>query len=342
MPDLSRWNVRGPVETLRTESAEWDLATEAWNAPRAFNMIRFRPDGRISETEYHNPDGSIFRTINLYDEAGRIRESRFHSNDTITGKQIWFYDDSGRPVRLTDVDQEGVERESALYSYDANGHQTKIVFLPKLEPNTGIDYSSFAETSYAAPGAATVTTVCDQVLFHDENHRLRQRLAITRDAEGRVVKEEMRLAGQITFPGMPAELENASPEAHQAAVHIFQKLFGPDKPMMSTTYVYDQSGRRIERHMRMSDFGDHRTTFHYDDRDNAIEETSVDTTRGMQIDSEGNLRSAKETSQTQLFRLAYKYDAHGNWTERVVWSRLEPNPKFQRSNIERRQFTYHP
>jgi hypothetical protein len=41
-------------------------------------------------------------------------------------------------------------------------------------------------------------------------------------------------------------------------------------------------------------------------------------------------------------RLEYKYDAQGNWTECVVWSRLEPNPDFQRSNVERRQFTYYP
>ena len=341
MPDSS-WNVRGPVETLRTESAEWGLTTEAWKAPRSFSLIRFRPDGRISETEYHNPDGSISRNLNLYDDAGRIRESRSHSNDALIGKRIWFYDDSGRTVRLVDVDQNGVERESELYSYNANGHQTKIVFLPKQEPNTGIDYSGFAEASYVAPGAATVTTVCDEVLIHDVNHRLLQRLVISRDAEGRVAKEEMRLAGQMPFPGVTKELENASPETHEAAMEAFQKLFGPDKPMMSTTYAYDQKGRRIERHVRMGDLGGHRTTFRFDDRDNAIEETTVDATREMHIDGEGNLSYAKETSHTQFARLEYKYDAQGNWTERVVWSRLEPNPNFQRSNVERRQFTYYP
>src|SRR5205814_1538263 len=105
------------------------------------------------------------------------------------------------------------------------------------KPNTGIDYAGFAGTSYAAPGTASVTTVCDEVLFHDVNHRLLQRLVITRDAEGRVVKEEMCVAGQMPFPGMPQELENAPPETHQAATHVFQKLFGPDKPMISTTYA---------------------------------------------------------------------------------------------------------
>src|SRR5690349_21454456 len=119
MPDLSNWNVRGPVETLRTESAEWNLAKEAWKEPRSLNVVRFRRDGNISETEYHNPDGSIARTLNLYDEAGRIRETRSLSNGAVTGRRIWFYDDSGRPARVVDEDQNGVERESELYRYDA-------------------------------------------------------------------------------------------------------------------------------------------------------------------------------------------------------------------------------
>jgi len=341
MPDLSNWNVRGPVETLRTESAEWDLAKEAWKEPRNFSLIRFRRDGSLSETEHHNPDGSIARTINLYDEAGRIRETRGLSNDAVTGRRIWFYDDSGRPARVVDADQNSVERESELYRYDANGRQTKIVFLPKLEPNTsiGIDYSSFADTSYATPGAATVTTAVDEVLFHDVNHRLLQRLVITRDAAGRVVKEEMHRAGEIPLPDV---VENASPEERQAVTQVMAKLFGPGKPMASTTFTYDPKGRRIERQTRMGDLGGMRTTFRYDDRDNPIEETTVDTTREMQVDAEGNAHPVKETTHTQFMRLEYKYDAQGNWTECLVWSRLEPNPDFHRSNVERRQFTYYP
>jgi len=302
MPDLSNWNVRGPVETLRTESAEWDLAKEAWKEPRNFSLIRFRRDGSLSETEHHNPDGSIARTINLYDEAGRIRETRGLSNDAVTGRRIWFYDDSGRPARVV-VDQNGVEREFELYRYDANGRQTKIVFLPKLEPNTGIDYSSFADTSYATPGAATVTTALDEVLFHDVNHRLLQRLVITRDAAGRVVKEEMHRAGEMPLPDI---VENASPEERQAFTQVMAKLFGPGKPMTSTTCTYDQKGRRIERQTRMGDLGGFVTTSRYDDRDNPIEETTVNTTREMQVDAEGHPHPVKETTHTQFMRLEYK------------------------------------
>src|SRR5439155_14081472 len=40
-------------------------------------------------------------------------------------------------------------------------------------------------------------------------------------------------------------------------------------------------------------------------------------------------------------RYKYQYDTHGNWTERVVSVRLEQNPDFQRSNIERRKISYY-
>ena len=46
-------------------------------------------------------------------------------------------------------------------------------------------------------------------------------------------------------------------------------------------------------------------------------------------------------SQIQHVRFEYKYDAYGNWIERIVWQRMEPNTDEQPSNIERRTLTYH-
>ena len=54
-----------------------------------------------------------------------------------------------------------------------------------------------------------------------------------------------------------------------------------------------------------------------------------------------NVRGPVRTLRTEHVRREYKYDAHGNWTERAVWSRLQQNPDFQRSNIERREFSYY-
>jgi hypothetical protein len=40
-------------------------------------------------------------------------------------------------------------------------------------------------------------------------------------------------------------------------------------------------------------------------------------------------------------RFEYQYDAYGNWIERVVWQRTEPNTDDRPSNIERRTITYY-
>ena len=45
--------------------------------------------------------------------------------------------------------------------------------------------------------------------------------------------------------------------------------------------------------------------------------------------------------QSIELRSEYQYDAQRNWTERAVWSRLAPNPDFQRSNVTRREITYY-
>ena len=65
MSDVEKWGVRGPVRTLRTERAEWDLNREEWQPVRNFAVVAFHPDGRIDEAEHHNPDGSIFRSFGL-------------------------------------------------------------------------------------------------------------------------------------------------------------------------------------------------------------------------------------------------------------------------------------
>jgi hypothetical protein len=58
MNDLAKWSVHGPVETLRTEHVAWDLSLEQRKSPECFGIIRFHPDGRISDSESHNRGGS--------------------------------------------------------------------------------------------------------------------------------------------------------------------------------------------------------------------------------------------------------------------------------------------
>jgi uncharacterized protein RhaS with RHS repeats len=326
MTGLAAWNVQGPVHSLRTEFAEWDLTLEQWQPAQSYSIVRFRPDGALGESEHHNPDGTTSRSSSIYDAAGRIQETRFSMNDGPAGKSLYFYDERGRLTRMVGVDPDGTEREVEAYTYGQDGKRTKIYFVPNHLANSFMYSIEGTVQSYGAPGALTNTTLHDdggrpdEVLFHDADQRLLRRVVLMRDGTGRLITEEMHLGEESPFPAI---------------------LFGPNSVLSSTSYAYDAKGRILERRTRMGELGEHRTTFRYDDRDNPAEETNEDMSREMQIDEAGVLHTAKETSSVQHVRFEYMYDPQGNWLERVVWSRLEPNPNFERSNITRREITYY-
>jgi hypothetical protein len=323
---LAEWNVHGDVRSIRTEFAEWDLTLERWRAAQYFTIVRFHPDGAISENEHHNPDGTISRSTFTYDTAERMQEARFGMNDGPVSKSLYFYDQRGRLTRVAGVDPDGTEGEVETNSYSQEGKRTKVYFVPKQVANAFMCAIEGTVQSYGAPGATTITTRYadggkpDEALFHDAGQRLLRRVIFTRDVAGRLITEETRLGEESPLPEL---------------------LFGPNRVLSTTTYAYDAKDRILQRRTRMGELGEYRTTFRYDDRDNPIEEIHEDISREMQIDDAGVLHAAKEKSSTQNARLDYTYDAQGNWLERVVWSRLESNPNFERSNITRREITYY-
>ncbi len=340
MSDLAKWDVHGAVRTLRTEHVEWDLTLEQWKAAEYFGLVRFDADGRIVESESHNRDGSIYECRYIYDAGGRLQEVQSESRSGPAGQSIYGYDESGRLLRIANVDADGTEHESETYSYGPDGKTTKIYFVPKLAPNVGFAYAiDTTEQSYSATGARTMP---EEALFYDGDHRLLRRVTFTRDSAGHLISEDSYLGEALPFPDGVKELENAPEEVREAATAAFASLFGAGKVISSTTYSYDEKGRRVERRLRMSELGDHRVTYVYDDRDRVIEETCEDTSRRMQLGEEGNLQTVEETSHTQHLRFEYREDAQGNWTEKIVWIRQEPNPNFERSNATRRVITYYP
>src|SRR5206468_5904318 len=190
MGSFEQWKLRGPVRTLRSELAEWDIGQEQWQAPCRSSVMQFRPDGGINEAEYHNPNGSISRYRHVYDETGRLLTTEFRLDDGPISKTIHHYDELGRLVRKTDVKDNGAEHESEIYSYDDGGRKTKLQFVPKLETPSacGMMYGvEGTELTYGAEGVVTtITTLYDdrdrscEALFHDENRAVILRVILTR------------------------------------------------------------------------------------------------------------------------------------------------------------------
>ncbi len=348
MTDLAQSDVHGPVETLRTEFAEWDPAAQVWKPPQHHTLLRFRPDGKLKESEFHNPDGSIARSSYIYDEAGRLIETRFRRVGEITGTSMYYsYDTQGRPIRTESADEKGTRTELETYHYDPSGRKTKIQFMPKHEDTAGVSYDIGASMMLSAAAAATMTTSYDdrdqptEVLAHDATHNLLQRMISTYDSDGRLVKEEVRRGAGHVFPGMEDAAKSLSPEDRERMHAIVEKFFSQDNAFATTTYAYDQKGRRTDKTVRMSILSDEHTTYRFDDHDNPIEEVTEGSNRDMSLDPEGNVQSSQEDSIHQHTRYSYTYDSRGNWTERVVWIIFPPDKDFRRSNVERRQITYY-
>jgi len=347
LSDVTKWKVRGPVATLSTEFATWDLNQEAWQPAQSLTVVTFRPDGKASTSDFHNPDGSVAHTRWYYDDAGRLTETNFWLNDAPPNRAVYSYDNVGRHVRTVEVNQDGTQKDSEICSYDASGQKTKVHFIAPQRSDVlfgveGTDYK------YGAPGATTMTVTYDEhdllteVHFHDVNRHLLRQVTFIRDSTGRLLSEEMRLV-EMPFPNLLKESpESSSPEAHARKLATLTKLLGAAQGFSSTTYAYDPKGRLLERTHRMGALGEDRATYRYDDHDNPIEETTEHRSRDASIKEDGTIDYSADHLNIQHNRLEYRYDAQGNWTERIVSFRVEPNPDFQRSNVEPRTITYHP
>jgi hypothetical protein len=202
------------------------------------------------------------------------------------------------------------------------------------------------EQAYAAPGAATLSVAYDdrelpaEATFHDANGGVVRRIVFSRDREGHLLNEVVEFCGETPFP---ASLQNShdAPIEERAKLTALLKAAFPDQMFVRTTYEYDQSGRLLERTVRIGTLSEERTTFRYDDHGNVIAEVSASRSRGMDIDDDGAERISEEEPRVHYHRFDYQYDDRGNWTERIVWGRIGSQPDCQRANIERRTITYY-
>ena len=203
-----------------------------------------------------------------------------------------------------------------------------------------------AQQAYGAEAVATITTLFDdreqscEALFHNHNGALVLRVVLSRDDAGRLIAEESRSGDEPPFP-FAQVLANTPPEEETETMSVLEQLFSPHKAMWSTTYGYDEPGRQITRSTVLAGISQERMTREYDEYDNPIREIEERTSGELVADESGNLQSANPKSFRYEVRYEYKYDSHGNWTERVVSVRYETNPDFQRSNVERREIIYY-
>lgn len=348
MTDLAGWKVRGPVWTLRAEFAEWDPADATWQAPRRVSAVVLRPDGQISDSETQNPDGSVARSARLYDAGGRLIETQMWMDDGPRSRVLHSYAPQGRLTETVQVEWDGTQRQIDTCRYDAAGRKTKITSLLFRHPDIRIPIAygvEGSELAYGAPGATTLTVMYDdrdlpaEACFHDENGEIIRRIVFSRDSDGHVLREVVYFGGAVPFPELLTHGENVPLEERAKMAALLKAAF-TEQVFSSVAYAYDAKGRVVERTMLMGALSEERTTFQYDDFDNPIAETSESRSSEMRMDDDV-ARTKVEETPVQHSRFDYRYDAHGNWIERVVSSRAGSQAEFRRWNVERRTITYY-
>jgi hypothetical protein len=351
--DLAQLKVHGPVKTLKSESAIWDLERQDWQPAQHFSVASFRVDGASLASDVHNPDGTMAYSRWLYDDAGRMAECSSWMNDGPIDKAVYVYDEAGRHIQTEHLGHDGIRTDLEACSYDADGRKTKVRVLLPHEAGSECSASNACgasigytiegtDSAYSVTRATTITVTYDEknlpakVSFHDASHHPLSHVILMRDSTGRLLSEEMRLGERSSFQNC---LDKALPEERERVAAMLKTALGD--AFSSTTYGYDLRGRLVNREHRMGNLGGDSTTYLYDDRDEPVEETIKHSSREVSFDESGNVHYTSDRTTVHHNRLAYLYDANENWTERIVSFRSESEANFQRSNIQRRMITYY-
>ena len=350
MTDRDRRHLRGPVRTMRTETAEWDPTTESWKTPESYEVAAFRPDGNLSHTESHYGTQTA-HTVYRYDTGGKLTEIET-SGDVNPKTRVQFrYDPAGRPIEGVLVVNGAAPQQVEAFSYRSDGRKTRLQFSPiaGLPDDDMTDqwqswqlFIPATSDESAAPNLITVlydaANRAEEVLVHNANHELQYRVTFTRDQDGRLVSGETTLAGLSALgPGIETTAD-ASKEERAQLETLLEAAF-EKQIFMSLTYSYDRDGRLTEQVRRMGAIMEEVTTYRYDDRGSKVEESSVERVQGLEMDGDAVIPKEVERLDRRT-RCEYQYDAKDNWTERVTWGQSE-RAEFQRSSIERRTFTYY-
>jgi hypothetical protein len=341
--DLAKWDVHGPVASLKTELAEWDLHSGYWKPAGNFTVATFRRDGAISSTEGYNPDGSAAHSRWIYDESGRLTESHSWMNDDTPHRSLCLYDDAGRHLRTFAAGRDAAEADVETSSYDDEGRRTRVSVLGSRAGHVSYSIEG-TNMGLSAPGAVRVVVGYDhndlpvKQVFEDAKQNPVRQVIMRRDSTGKLLKVELHLGVPSTL-GMFGESDQPIPAEADKALSLMMGSFG--WIFSETNYAYDAQGRLIERTDSMFSLGLDRTTYRYGDGDDPIEEATEHRHREATLVEDGTLQYTPDKVMAQQNRFEYRYDDHGNWVERTVSIRPEGNADFQNSNITRRAITYH-
>jgi hypothetical protein len=194
----------------------------------------------------------------------------------------------------------------------------------------------------SAPDATLMITTHDEwdlpvkTILQDAESTPLRHVILQRDSDGRVINVEVSLDPRSL---VESYVDQMPVEKRDTMALFLKQAFGD--VFSRTAYAYDTQGRLLERTDTMGSLSGTRTRYRYNGHDDPIEETAERRSREANVDESGALLYSPDSVNVHHNRLEYRYDAQGNWTEKIVSFRTEPDSEFQLSNTEQRVITYH-
>ena len=333
---------RGPVKTCIEEITlpDGSLLT---------NISEYSVDGKLVSSRSER-DGQIEDSTNDDDHAevrdaqGRLLKSVSENGDGVERASFYTYDNSGRSLTITNSENS----DRTEYHYAPDGTKAAIrTFDPKTLKRTS--RASFGgspwlavELGFGVPIGGTVMTTYDQNNNQTETRvlaadgKILTQIVRSYDSAGRLLEEKpvkLRL-GPVMLDGMPTkDRARLTPEQMEVRSKQVAAFAVGEKPS-TRTYTYDPQGRVIESLDRNATFEQTKTIRYNDYGDKIEERTTFKNNSKIPIplgvpysfDDYGNPVPVKPGEKAAAIRLmppdthvqyTYRYDSHGNWTERI-------------------------
>jgi hypothetical protein len=334
--------LRGPVK----QCIERTTYQNAENPPVWTTTNSFTSEGKLQERRFSPRSGSDFVTTFFYTN-GRLTRTSTSTDGGQQTEATYEYDQQGR--RRSESSQ---GRDYGRYEYE-NGNRKEVREIPAFEQgsNTAIGTEPWegGELSLVPVSGGTLITIYNEDDLpiegqsKDASGRLISRIIRRYDDKGRILGDEL-MPGESSLPfpnGVALEMNNSQ---KAALAQLMQQAFATGR----SSFTYDDQGRVKAK--RIIDLrGDQVVSMEYDLQGNVVVEKTTTTPSHLMnsefgMDEQGNLRTQSNSKTlpvtTTENHFTYKYDQHGNWTEKNMFSRSNSDGQLVPTITIQRTITY--
>ena len=353
MSDREQRNLRGPLKSYTEENTfPGTTDSEGKTFPEVHSEYTTEYDvtGRLLVTRSGNSDGSQWVQRYGYDASGRLLKVRSGIEGQASTETNYSYDEQGRLQKITGG---GRTDNPITFRYDDHGRKSKIEISHAADYRPDVAYAGSpfeaADRAPNLPGGGSATTIYDEhdrateVQVRDASGELVNRAVRSYDAQGHVKEENLIWESpEKMFPpeAMTKILEQSGLSLDQLQQELrtqFTKLMNGQSGPYSVSHSYDTNGRVNHTNLRIFKQEQEIETT-YNEHGDATSEITRSTRLVGEPDPTTPYAGLPFYSEGPY---SYKYDDHGNWTERSTSYRFGPDDVFQSSAVIKRTLTYY-